>query len=166
MNLLHIRQERVRQCLCYFVHAQLMCHLQELQKLRDAPHAPETPRTLTSKRSFFGRSKSTALERDALAAQVQQLEEQVQQLTEKRVELERTKVKLEGQLAEATQNARAARNENATLEERVSYRRRCFLPVSPFFFNRWCLGRVSPLTVLHVSTSHAPLGVLQWLQHY
>ena len=74
---------------------------------------------MSSKRGFFSRSKSTALERDALAAQVQQLEEQLQKLTEKRVDLERTRVKLEGQVAEAVQEARLARNEKTAIEERV-----------------------------------------------
>lgn len=97
-------------------------HLQELQKLRETPSAPETPRALTRKRSIFGRSKSTALERDALAVQVQQLEDQLQQLTDKLVELERIKVKIEGQLAEAVQDARLARSEKAAVEARVRYR--------------------------------------------
>lgn len=95
--------------------------LQELQKLREGTSAPETPRTQTSRRIFFGRNKSTALERDALAAQVQQLEEQVQKLTERRVELERVKVKLEGQLTEATQEARSARAEKSTIEAKVHF---------------------------------------------
>ncbi|CDJ27958.1 uncharacterized protein EMH_0096790 [Eimeria mitis] len=95
---------------------------QQLQKLREAPSAPETPRALSSRRSFFGRSKSTALERDALASQVQQLEEQLQKLTEKRVELERTRVKLEGQLAEAVQDVRQARKEKSVLQDRLKER--------------------------------------------
>ncbi|CDI79166.1 hypothetical protein, conserved [Eimeria praecox] len=95
---------------------------QQLQKHREAPSAPETPRMLTSRRSFFGRSKSTALERDALAAQVQHLEEQLQKLTDKRVDLERVRVKLEGQLAEAVQDVRQARKEKSDLETRLKER--------------------------------------------
>lgn len=92
---------------------------QQLQKLREAPSTPETPRALTSRRSFFGRSKSTALERDALAAQVHSLEEQLQKLSDKRVELERAKVKLERQLAEAVKEVRSARSEKDAIEKRV-----------------------------------------------
>ncbi|KAL8429270.1 hypothetical protein Efla_005547 [Eimeria flavescens] len=95
---------------------------QELQALREASSAPGTPRVLTSKRSFFGRSKSIASERDALVQQVHQLETQLQQLTERRVGLERTKVKLEGQLAEAAQDLRVARSEKAAVEDRLRER--------------------------------------------
>ncbi|KAL8445083.1 hypothetical protein Emed_005883 [Eimeria media] len=95
---------------------------QELQNQKDIVSAPETPRAPSSRRSFFSRSKSSAQEREALASQVQQLEEQMQKMTEKRVDLERTKVKLEGQLAEATQELRAARSEKAAVEEKLSER--------------------------------------------
>ncbi|CDJ38937.1 hypothetical protein, conserved [Eimeria tenella] len=95
---------------------------QQLQKLREAPSTPETPRALTSRRSFFGRSKSTALERDALAAQVHSLEEQLQKLSDKRVELERAKVKLERQLAEAVKEVRSARSEKDAIEKRLKER--------------------------------------------
>lgn len=94
---------------------------QELQRLQGAQSVPGTPRAPTRRRSFFGRSKSIALERDALASHVQQLEEQLQKMTEKCVGLERAKVKVEGQLAEAVQDARAARSEKAAVESRVSY---------------------------------------------
>ncbi|XP_026194392.1 MAR-binding filament-like protein 1-1 [Cyclospora cayetanensis] len=96
---------------------------QEFQKLREAPSAPETPRSKGSRRGgLFGRSKTVALERDALALQVQQLEEQLQTLNEKRVELERTKVKMEGQLAEAAQEVRAAKGEQASLKDKLQER--------------------------------------------
>ncbi|CDJ49335.1 hypothetical protein, conserved [Eimeria brunetti] len=95
---------------------------QQLHKLREAPSAPETPRALSSKRSFFGRSKSTALERDALASRVQQLEDQLQKLNDKRVELERTRVKLEGQLGEAVQDVRQARKEKEDVANKLKER--------------------------------------------
>ncbi|OEH76858.1 hypothetical protein cyc_00264 [Cyclospora cayetanensis] len=97
--------------------------ISEFQKLREAPSAPETPRSKGSRRGgLFGRSKTVALERDALALQVQQLEEQLQTLNEKRVELERTKVKMEGQLAEAAQEVRAAKGEQASLKDKLQER--------------------------------------------